>query len=165
MIIEEKYIDGSVYQGQIFSGKKHGKGIFRYANGGAYDGDWFENRMHGYGILYYEDQSIAYEGRWFNDHFHGKGVLYNEKKSIEYERPDFDWSDFSQLENFWLRFEGNFNMDNKEGKGTLFLPNGDIFYGKFVKDNVEGEGKYVIKDGAIITGLWKDNKYIDFMEG
>ena len=41
---------------------------------------------------------------------------------------------------YWVRYEGEFNDDNKEGKGILYLTNGERYQGLFLKDCVHGHG-------------------------
>ena len=44
------------------------------------------------------------------------------------------YQDLNDLGNKWIRYEGEFFNDNREGKGRLYMPNGDIIYGNF-EDN------------------------------
>ena len=39
-------------------------------------------------------------------------------------RTPYDYRDWTQSEDYWVRYEGNFFKDNKEGMGTLYLSNG-----------------------------------------
>jgi hypothetical protein len=64
------------------------------------------------------------------------------------------------LDEFWLRYEGNFVDDNKCGHGKYYLTNGERFEGQFAEDSLNGEGIFYTKDGRILRGLWKDNLMI-----
>ena len=87
------------------------------------------------------------------------GILYNESPCPLYE--DFDFNDFDNIDEFWIKYEGTFSDDNKEGKGTLFLTNGENFMGNFKNDAINGNGVYYGKDGRIIIeGFWINNKLI-----
>lgn len=105
MTVSEKYTRGK-YEGTKLNGKRHGFGTFYYSEGGRYVGNWVENKMHGKGTLYYPNQKIAYEGHWENDQLSGYGVLYNEE--VTPLRNPFDYRDFSDVEDYWTKYEGNF---------------------------------------------------------
>ncbi|CAD8064056.1 unnamed protein product [Paramecium sonneborni] len=156
-VVSETYANGSRYEGQKFKGMKHGQGTFFYQdNGGVYEGQWFENKMHGQGTLYYASGKPAYEGQWLNDKFQGNGTLYNEEPQMLYG--EFDYGDFDKIGDYWTRYVGEFNQDNKEGQGILYLSNGDRFEGNFLQDLLNGPGKYIKKNGQIISAKWWRNK-------
>ena len=80
----------------------------------------------------------------------------------------FDYKDFNLLNEYWLKYAGQFKEDCKEGKGTLFISNGEKFEGNFTNDIIQGiyfqliikgEGVYHTK-GGIIHGIWRYNKLI-----
>lgn len=56
-------------------------------------------------------------------------------------------------------YKGEIN-DNflPDGKGILFLENGDIYYGEFNNGIKEGKGKYIYKDLDIYIGDWEEDK-------
>ncbi|CAK73287.1 unnamed protein product (macronuclear) [Paramecium tetraurelia] len=156
--VSESYPNGSRYEGQKLNGMRHGQGTFFYQdNGGVYEGQWFENKMHGQGsTLFYASGKPAYEGEWLNDKFQGSGTLYNEEPQALYG--DFDYGDFDRIGDYWTRYIGQFNQDNKEGQGTLYLSNGDRFEGNFLQDLINGPGRYIKKNGQIISAKWWRNK-------
>eukprot|EP01017_Pseudomicrothorax_dubius_P041800 TRINITY_DN6737_c0_g1_i1.p1 TRINITY_DN6737_c0_g1~~TRINITY_DN6737_c0_g1_i1.p1 ORF type:complete len:601 (+),score=128.08 TRINITY_DN6737_c0_g1_i1:95-1804(+) len=154
----ERYADGSHYIGEKQDGVRHGKGSYYYSDGGRYEGEWKHDMMDGKGTLYYEGGSKAYEGDWKADQFHGKGTLYNEKPQ-EFSVP-FDFKDFDKLKTGWLRYEGDFVKDNKEGLGVLFLSNGEKYVGQFRDDLIHGIGTFFKKDGGTISGEWTRNKQV-----
>ena len=157
-IITEKYADGSVYEGQKQGGYRHGKGKFYYSDGGLYDGEWKAGSMDGFGTLYYGGGQIAYQGEWKDDKFHGKGTVYNEiPESFEEE---FDYTNFDGLADYWVKYEGQFLDDNKEGYGVMYLSNGDRFEGNFKDDMVHGQGVYICANGQRFGGEWWDNKLV-----
>jgi hypothetical protein len=78
--------------------------------------------MHGKGILFYPNNPIAYDGEWKNDQLSGYGTLFNEQ--VTQLKAPFDYHDWNDVEDYWLRYEGNFYHDNKEGHGKLYLVNG-----------------------------------------
>jgi hypothetical protein len=36
----------------------------------------------------------------------------------------FDFRNFNDVDDFWVKYEGEFVLDNKSGKGRLYLSNG-----------------------------------------
>lgn len=78
--------------------------------------------MHGKGAIYYPSGKMAYEGEWRHDKLHGKGTLYNEEVIKLSQK--YDCRDFGQLADYWVKYEGNFESDNKSGRGKLVLSNG-----------------------------------------
>eukprot|EP01015_Nassula_variabilis_P029316 TRINITY_DN6275_c0_g1_i3.p1 TRINITY_DN6275_c0_g1~~TRINITY_DN6275_c0_g1_i3.p1 ORF type:complete len:329 (+),score=47.84 TRINITY_DN6275_c0_g1_i3:66-1052(+) len=153
--IQEKYSDGSVYQGEKKNGVRHGKGKFYYADGGVYDGEWQIGYMDGFGTLYYPGNKIAYQGQFKNDKFNGKGVVYNE--SPVPLNGMLDYSNFDSLEDHWVKYEGTFVEDNKDGSGTLYLVNGEKFIGGFKDDMIHGKGVFQRLDGKTVQGQWVNN--------
>ena len=48
---------------------------------------------------------------WVDDQFEGFGTLFNENPEKLWE--PFDCSDFDEIGEFWLQYEGEFRGDNK----------------------------------------------------
>jgi hypothetical protein len=92
------------------------------------------------------------------DEFYGQGKVYNEDQ-LPIQGP-FDFTDFSEINNYWVSYEGELNSDLKHGKGKILLSNGELFSGNFIWDVVEGEGKFLTLGGVEIHGIWKNNKLI-----
>ena len=83
--------------------------------------------MQGFGKLYYNDGKLAYEGEWFDNKFNGKGIVLNEEPQPLDQ--DFDYNDFDTLAEHWKSYEGEFELDSKQGIGTLTLVNGEKYIG------------------------------------
>lgn len=114
--------------------------------------------MEGYGTLYFADGSIAYAGDWKDDKFEGRGVLYNEDQTqIEGE---FDYRDFDELNDGWVKYEGSFQLDLKDGDGVLSLTNGEKIQGIFRNDKLNGKGIFYKLDGSKIIGEWDNNRLV-----
>lgn len=154
----EEYTDGSRYEGQKHTGLRHGRGVFHYSNGGVYDGEWSGGRMNGYGKMIFSSGRVAYEGELKDDKFEGYGILYNEEP--EKSTGQFEYHDFSALGEKWIRYEGEFHNDIKDGKGKLFLTNGERFEGDFIDDKIHGRGKFFTNDSQVVAGLWQDDKLV-----
>lgn len=78
--------------------------------------------MFGRGVLYYPNNEIAYDGEWKNDQLSGKGTLYNEE--ILPLHRTFDYKDWEGVDDYWIKYEGTFSDDSKNGQGRLYLSNG-----------------------------------------
>lgn len=153
-VVVEHYSDNTKYEGEKNQGKRHGKGSFYYREGYKFEGDWQDDAMNGFGILWFDEKTKIYEGEWRNNLFHGRGTLFNHEPKLN---ANFDGTDFKQLQGGWTKFEGVFDSGKKEGFGTLFIANGDIFVGTFARDVVHGRGSYTLKNGQKYIGLWMEN--------
>jgi hypothetical protein len=47
--------------------------------------------------------------------------------------------------------------DSKNGKGVLYLSNGEYFEGSFLNDTAQGEGVYTTMTGRKLRGIWEMN--------
>lgn len=109
--------------------------------------------MNGFAKLYYQSGQIAYEGYWMNDKLHGKGKVFNDNPVQLH--CSFDYKDFTGLDDHWLYYDGQFQMDAKQGFGSIKLTSGEIFQGEFEKDVIDGKGKFYSSEGKVITGIWR----------
>ena len=114
--------------------------------------------MDGIGTLYYAGGHIAYHGEWREDKFYGKGVVYNEFADELFE--EFDYRNFDNLGDYWVKYKGGFVDDNKEGNGVLYLSNRDRFEGEFKDDMAHGQGTYILADRRKIVGEWWNNRLV-----
>jgi len=71
--------------------------------------------------------------------FHGEGVIFNDNTKME---NDFSHKDFDSLVDSWVKYEGDFKNDTKDGQGKLYLVDGSWFEGTFVEDRVHGKGSF-----------------------
>lgn len=67
-------IHPSIYIGEWVNGARHGRGILYFDENYEtyYDGDWKDGIKHGHGVLKYASGNI-YEGQWYQNLRHGKG--------------------------------------------------------------------------------------------
>ncbi len=56
---------------------------------------------------------------------------------------------------------GEFDSDNKSGKGVLYLSNGVIFIGTFESDCINGEGEFRNQENQVIKGVWRNNVLVE----
>ena len=162
VIILEKYNDGSFYSGEKLNGFKHGKGKYQFSDGAVYEGNFENDQISGFGTLYFPNKCLGYIGMWKNGKFHGKGSLYNKNPGF---LRNFDPQDFSKLGNGWNKYEGEFEEGAREGRGMLYLMNGDIFEGDFRRDVVHGRGVIRTEEGGIFFGEWNYGIMTKIMRG
>eukprot|EP01016_Furgasonia_blochmanni_P006354 TRINITY_DN12554_c0_g1_i1.p2 TRINITY_DN12554_c0_g1~~TRINITY_DN12554_c0_g1_i1.p2 ORF type:complete len:147 (-),score=23.02 TRINITY_DN12554_c0_g1_i1:59-499(-) len=138
----ENYADGSIYEGGMLNGLRHGQGKFSYKSGGRYEGSWVHGKMEGFGTLYYANGQKAYEGEWCEDKFHGQGTMFSDAPQVFHE--PFNYEDFDCLGDFWVRYEGCFLNDAKHGNGKIILGNGEVIEGEFRSDKLNGSARYFL---------------------
>lgn len=61
------------YEGEMHSGKPHGRGIYLWHTGERYEGEWRDGKYHGHGT-YTDAGGGRYEGGWRHGKRHGWGV-------------------------------------------------------------------------------------------
>jgi hypothetical protein len=88
--------------------------------------------------------------------FNGRGVIFNDTPNDSNENTKI-YENFDNLRNNWIKYEGSFHKDSKDGLGTIYLSNGDKFFGLFRNDRANGKGIYFTSKEKFITGYWKDN--------
>lgn len=157
-IVREQYRDGSVYEGEKHYGKRHGNGVFNFKSGGQYRGAWYNGKMTGKGTLLYPDGTTAYEGDWLEGKFHGRGLLFNEmKQDLKASCLSTYYHNFDDS-NAWVKYEGGFSYDLREGTGTITFTDGSQFTGNFRSDKIDGYGKMHLANGDLLEGIWIENR-------
>jgi len=58
----------------------------------------------------------------------------------------------------WIKYEGSFKNNLKDGFGILYLSNEEKFVGFFKNDLINGSGTFHKLDGTKVTGFWSQNK-------
>ena len=99
-----------------------------------------------------------YNGDWEFDLYNGQGRLRNQH--CENITKEFDYRNFENLKNYWVKYSGEFKNHSLHGLGTLILSNGEKFLGSFVGGKIHGEGTFYKKNGEIEVGFWQNNKFI-----
>ena len=118
------------YIGQAITIQKHrkepireGKGIYQHEDGQTYIGSWKKGLMDGYGQLYYKNKKLRYEGQFKNGLFHGTGTEYAENQIKERE-DEIDESYVKMFKGNWIRYEGGYFEDHKQGAGKVYFRKG-----------------------------------------
>jgi len=63
-------------------------------------------------------------------------------------------------------YDGEWNGNRKDGKGTMKYHNGDVYEGEFSKDKMHGRGTFEYAAGDLFksTGEWKEGKKFGLFE-
>ena len=75
------YHDGSSYEGQFRSGRRDGRGAYRFKDGSTYLGNWKSDRYHGFGELRWSN-GARYLGEWRDGVKHGLGREFDRSGQI-----------------------------------------------------------------------------------
>lgn len=121
---------------------------------GAYHGEIENGRLSGFGKLFTVDMNLVYEGEFVDNMFSGFGVMFNSE--IENEQPINETENEQLLDRPWIKFEGMFLNNLRNGHGKLYFKDGSTFVGEFCEDNVFGEGLFEYKDNRFLIGYWEE---------
>ena len=115
-----KFRDGTVYEGFIKAGKKHGMGKLTFPNGDIYNGGWSKGERHGHGDYIWKS-GARYEGNYANNQRNGLGTF----KFTDGKVYHGDWKD-----------------GLRSGKGKMVWENGDVYEGDFLSSFRTGKGVF-----------------------
>lgn len=145
------YPDGTVYEGEILSGLRHGPGKCRFVKGGVYVGQWKKDKKNGIGTLLYADGSV-YDGQFKNDKRHGRGYQLYKKKIASSQDSS------AQDEKSGGIYDGEWKNSRRHGIGIFHYADGSWYRGEWNRGNKHGHGVKVNADGSYYKGEWKDGK-------
>ncbi len=57
-----------------------------------------------------------------------------------------------------MKFEGEFTEGIRNGKGTLYLTNGEKIEGSWLDGKLYGEAVVFKVNGTVLQGTWEDNR-------
>jgi hypothetical protein len=124
---------------------REGQGIMRYPTGEMYEGSWKANKRHGEGFMS-TPIGYRYTGEWKDDDLEGKGYeTLPCKSAIDGTFANGVPEGLGVLLyvpnlNTTYRYEGEFKLGHRHGKGTIFYENGDTFVGMFDNGRRHGKG-------------------------
>lgn len=123
---------------------------------GKYIGGVRFGQLDGYGILYTADgRSILYEGEFEENQFNGVGIMFNDPKGAP-----GDAGFTGRLPTNWIRYEGLFLKNKREGFGEVFFKDGGHYSGEFSNDRANGFGTFVTRAGQKLAGVWRDDQLV-----
>lgn len=123
---------------------------------GSYEGVIRNNSMHGFGKLLDIRGRTVYEGEFSNSQFEGLGILFNYEEGMS----QFETHQGSFVPENWIRYEGMFHDNKKNGNGYLFYANGGRFSGEFVNDTPTGPGVLIRSNGDVVRGMWREGRLV-----
>ena len=144
-----------------------GKGVYIWANGDQYEGDFKNGKMEGSAYIAFQNGDI-YEGGVRNGKKDGPGVYKCKKMDSVYSGmfSNDQCSGSGVWENQFLRYDGYFKFDKKEGPGIELyrsdlykMENPPVKYvGNFTKGEINGFGKKEWKDSLTYEGNFVKGK-------
>eukprot|EP00744_Colponema_vietnamica_P009065 GILI01012909.1.p1 GENE.GILI01012909.1~~GILI01012909.1.p1 ORF type:complete len:388 (+),score=69.16 GILI01012909.1:148-1164(+) len=155
-------LNEGVYRGTIEDGKRNGNGSLESDNI-KYNGEWRDGHRHGHGTLEFKRvtqlgptlRGWRYTGEFKEDVFSGHGVMLLD---LEGNRYTGNWTEgyrqgLGKEEIGGDVYEGEFNNDLRNGKGTLSTREGLIVECTFVNGTAfDDDGKIHFPDGALYRG-------------
>lgn len=124
-----------------FPSKKGKNKLLNYNNDSFYIGNInYQGELEGNG-KYIDENGNVYIGNFENNNYHGFGVM-------EYYYNEFGF----------LRYEGFWNNNCKQGKGKMIFIDGSIYEGDFYLDDIHGKGKLKYSEGYSYEGEFCHNK-------
>ena len=152
-------MDGGVYSGQMFDGKREGLGEFKFSYGDVYKGYWVDDHMEGHGEMKYANDDF-YIGDWMKSEKSGQGFYTQKNFTCEYRGA---WQN-DRFNGYGVEkwpqgiYKGEFSNGMKEGKGKIKFNNGKSYVGEFKLNHMHGEGVYSTANCSY-TGSFKDNNF------
>ena len=142
------------FEGNFSDGKPSGKGTLTYYDGSKYIGEFggskefgndyfntnYGNFRHGKGKHFDEKGKMFIDGEFKNGELNGKATrIYFKGGEQTY------------------KYIGDFKNSKRDGFGTLFFPDGNIYYkGEFKDDKVHGDGTANLRDGRKYQGQFEE---------
>ncbi|WAR12326.1 MORN1-like protein [Mya arenaria] len=66
---------GCKYQGQLVKGELWGKGRMTWPDGSIFEGQWESNKRHGFGVMKSIKENCLYKGSYVGNRRHGQGTM------------------------------------------------------------------------------------------
>ncbi len=98
---------------------------------------------------------VSHSGHVKNGKPEGLCTHYNEFPANLYT--SFDHSDFNHLGENWVKFSGDYKQGVRNGKGTLYLTNGERVDGSWSNGKLHGEAVVFKANGRAVQGRWEGN--------
>lgn len=134
----------SIYKGEFdIDGLQHGRGMEIRPNGSKFMGYFYHGKIKGLGRLI-NAEGILYQGNFETIE---AGTRCDENAVLDGIGKEL-WPN-------GIKYEGEFSMGNKEGKGILYLK-GCKYVGDFKDNEINGEGTMVWDTKKKYQGHWKN---------
>eukprot|EP01032_Pedospumella_encystans_P018097 gene18097-20612_t len=135
------FSEGSVYEGEVASNMRHGKGRMEFASGVVCDGDWVDDIFNGSGDIHIpQPHQSFYRGgiKYFKKH--GYGEFYASLYSYKGNWAEGEMDGYGELSFSNEGYKGHFKAGLKHGEGTYTYANKDVYTGMFEADKRHGYG-------------------------
>jgi hypothetical protein len=131
--VKRTYANGVTYEGEMFNGKWHGRGVLVDSSGHTYTGEFKDGEKHGLGLMEFGPVEVP-------DLPKGPGAF----KVV-----------------IGQRYEGHFAFGKRVGAGKFWCGNAsgeppfDVYVGEFKDNMFHGEGTMHMANGEVYTGSWR----------
>jgi len=134
------YDDGSMYEGQVVDGIRHGEGTYK-SGSDQYTGQWEADQQHGKGRQTWND-GRSYEGQFLRGRFSGVGKM--------------SWQSAKGI----MTYEGEYVDDLKHGNGKFCWPDGRVYEGDWLRGKRHGRGAFITAKGEYKIGHWAEDRFL-----
>ena len=131
-----KYMDRSIYNGDMENNQRHGIGTLSWPDGDVYQGEWKENIQCGWGKNSWSEGS-SYTGLFVNNLKEGIGL--------------YTWADGAE-------YLGEWKANKMNGIGRYTWTDGKLYLGEWIDGIMQGFGVLMWKDGRKYEGTWLGGK-------
>jgi uncharacterized caspase-like protein len=155
-----KFLDGSVYNGDLRNGQPNGSGEYVGIKGYRYRGNFVNGRQDGKGKAHWPD-GWTYDGEFANERPNGIGTIRFPSGDV-YEgqvkdgTPDGRGKLVAKSRDI---YDGEFRNGQRHGVGELKFPDGGAYKGNFVNGVMVGQGQYRMPNGDVYEGRFKAGRY------
>ena len=153
--------DNFLYIGNFNNQKYEGEGQLLQSTGTKLLGNFKQDELDGYGIVT-NDKGTTYQGIFKNNvpYLRGKITYPDGAFCIVNEENKENVMAHCYEKNKELYYKGDFKGYVYDGKGTLYLDNGEIYEGEFKKGKIEGYGRRLDKYGdELYRGNFVDGQF------
>jgi len=116
------FADGQVYRGEIFQGKRQGRGENKWTKmpgQQVYVGSWYQDKRQGRGTHRWIASGYSVTGQWYQGHLHGRVYM--------------QWQ-------HGATYDGDVIMGQKHGRGVHTWQDGKVYSGHYSNGTEEGYG-------------------------
>ena len=134
---------------------------------GQYEGELFDGKRHGKGKIIYEGTKNVYEGEWVNDEATGQGSYicgpgaWFGQLYVGLHKDGAREGEGELTSKNGNKYIGSWKRDKKDGKGKMVFANGDVYEGSWMCDVIDGKGSFTWGgefSGQQYTGEFKLNQ-------
>lgn len=154
---------GEIYEGDVYEGQRHGKGVCLFPDATLYEGMWQLGKEHGRGVLMKPDRSIIFTGEFVEGLMHGHGAYSfangdhytgDWREGLRHGKGEYSWRN-------GCKYVGEWRDNKRHGRGLFTWSEAQYYDGDWLNDMRHGKGLLILENGLRYDGYWHQN----FFEG